>query len=93
MMIPEFTNGDKLMETIPFIVLDRYDINCDDVWFKKEPHIYVKESNIIDASSTHIRNELSMMYHMGLSSGFFPMINRNVFKYIIKHNLYGAWDG
>lgn len=107
--IPRFRNGKKLMDLIPFIVLDRGNIKCVtnrecqgpcpddcsemDMWFKHEPHQYVNDINIMDASSTRTRNELGQMFHSGLSAEFFKMCDIDVFTFIMSHGLYGVCRG
>jgi len=98
--IHKFYRWNDLINLMPFIVLDRKNnrggkigkINhtTDELWFNRNPHIYVDDIEIMGASSTQIRNELCMMYsaHGGLSATFFEMCNFNVFKCIIDKGIY-----
>lgn len=89
--IQSFYRWKDLIKLMPFIVLNRNGIVCDDeLWFKKEPHQYVNNIEIADASSTQIRNELKNMYTDGLSQRFFEMCDVSVFKYIMREGMYGV---
>ena len=94
--IHKFYKWHDLINLMPFIILDRTNnrgdkinhYNPNGLWFNKEPHIYVDDIEIMEASSTQVRNELSLMNEWGLSATFFEMCNRDVFKYIIEKGLY-----
>lgn len=78
--IHKWLNYNKLINEFPFIVIMRYLDDSNDLWYKKDPHIYIK-TKITNISSTEIRNNIQ--------DNIKPNhINNSVFKYIEDNNLY-----
>ncbi len=87
---PNWVNWEYLEKTVPFIVMPRKGIERrDDVdWFLNPPHIYIRdEGKIIEASSTDVRNVLSLS---GENSKFIleDLMDAEVVKYINENDLY-----
>lgn len=91
-MIPRFKHGDKLMETIPFIVVNRgEDIPVGDEWFNEEPHQVVDIGNAYEGCSSSKIREILSKYGDGrlLPSTFYTeLCDFNVFMFIMNNNLY-----
>lgn len=91
-MIPKFKHGDKLVNEIPFIVVNRGDdVPVGDEWFNEKPHQVVNIGNAFgDCSSTKIR-EVMKEYGKGSpvpETFFFELCSLDVFAYILNNNLY-----
>jgi len=92
--IPNFKsgpNGEKLMDIIPMIVVNRGDHNVDDIeWCNKEPHIVVDVGNkYYNCSSTSIREAIGNIDTDGLSAEFLrDWCPWYVFAYIMEAELY-----
>lgn len=91
-MIPKFKYGDKLMEEIPFIVVNRgEDKPVGGEWFDNEPHQVVDIGNKYeDCSSSVIREEMELFgAGMTLEKRFFDnLCSVSVFAYMVDNNLY-----
>jgi len=89
-VIHTFKYSDKLINRIPFIVVNRGDVNINDLdWCNKEPHIIVNIGNkFSDCSSSKIRDIIKNIDD-GVPDNFFDdMCSPSVFEYIKKYNLY-----
>lgn len=90
-----WVNYEELERIAKFVVVPRKgverDINVD--WYLKEPHIYIHgETDIMDMSSTYVRNKFHDYYKTSDESiieELNKVINPDVVKYIIDNNLYG----
>ena len=94
--IPKFGNGQKLMNLLPFIVVGRAGFDSSNCklkhrhWFLKKPHqsVHIKRDDLNGVSSTFIRDTLANITYSGLPRTFFNACSWNVFKTIIRHDLY-----
>lgn len=90
--VPNFINGEELIKTIPFIVVNRGYQSVKHIdWCKSDPHIVVDIKNYLSmngCSSTNIRNAIKNMTDVGLSSDFFNWCSIDVFAYILNNELY-----
>lgn len=94
----KWTNYKKLIETVPFIVVSRKgverDINVD--WYMKDPHRFFKSVEIPETSSTEVREIIKNYNINGKTNNgarLMTLINPDVIKYIMEHNLYRGKDG
>jgi len=80
--INTWDNWEKLINMIPFIILNRngYNKESNEYWFTKLPHVYMKNIITQNESSTKIRNDIK--------NALTPNINPDVYKYIITNKLY-----
>jgi nicotinate-nucleotide adenylyltransferase len=77
--IKSFYKWEELLEKYSFIVFPRGDKKPeDDAWYTQEPHIYLKDFDTIDISSTDIRSNPDS-----------DMLPYHTSEYIKRHNLYG----
>lgn len=80
--IKTWLNGNKITNEMKFIVVPRKNVEIKDEWFLKEPHIYLKEYEPDDISSTIVKKIIK-------ENGDATMyIDKKVNDYIIKNNLY-----
>jgi nicotinate-nucleotide adenylyltransferase len=97
----KWVNYQDLERMIRFVVVSRKGIepNNKSDWYLKYPHMYfVAENNEIpETSSTEIRNLMRAIYASGWTKEKMiksygeleaKLIDKNVFKYIIEHDLY-----
>lgn len=83
-----WVNFKELEKIAKFIVVPRKGIGRDYGvdWYAQKPHIFLNnETPIIDVSSTEIRNLLNQPI---VSDDIFKYLDRDVYNYIIKNNLY-----
>lgn len=89
-----WVNYEELERIAKFVVIPRKgverDTNVD--WYLKEPHIFIQgETDIMDMSSTFVRNKLHDYYMSGnldFLSELKEVVNPDVVDYMVKHNLY-----
>jgi len=92
--IPNFksgTNGEQLMNLIPFVVVNRGNMKADNVeWCCNDPHIVVDiGNNYSDSSSTKIRNAIMNIDTDGLPANFLnEWCEWSVFAYIMEAEMY-----
>ena len=92
--IPKFRNGKKLMNSIPFIAVNRGDVKVENLeWCSNAPHqvVNIGDSHK-DSSSSKIRESLKCMEEDGLPEQFFDWCSKNVYMYILNNELYGLED-
>ena len=75
-------NGDKIIESMNFIIVPRCDVEVTDKWFLKPPHIYLDHYEPDDLSSSKFKH----LYKDNLDTS--SLIDNNVKDYIIHYNLY-----
>ena len=86
----KWVNYEDLERLAQFVVIPRKgvqrDLNVD--WYLKKPHIFLNmETDIIEISSTEIRG----LFHLNSSqadSELLKVLDKDVFNYIMKNNLY-----
>lgn len=85
-MIDKWINPEELIKTIPFIVIARkgYMVDENITWYRKEPHIFVEACDVMEISSTQIREAIKIQDIKTLNKG----IHKTVLKYIKDHKLY-----
>lgn len=92
--VPNFKagpNGERLLDRIPMIVVNRGDKSVDDIeWCKQEPHIVVDIGlKFGDCSSTKIRNCIRNIDEQGLPADFLNQwCDWQVFAYIMEAEMY-----
>lgn len=83
--INTWTNWNKLINQIPFIILPRILKNNDKIdtnmWFNKKPHIYLDKYIVDDISSTCVRENIK-------KHNYSNMIHKSINEYIIENKLY-----
>ena len=90
----KWVNYAELERMVRFVVVPRKGYDRDEKvdWYLQKPHIFLnKESEIIEVSSTLVREKLNEFYinHMsGDISSLYPYINMEVLEYIIARKLY-----
>ncbi|HPI81868.1 MAG TPA: nicotinate (nicotinamide) nucleotide adenylyltransferase [Candidatus Paceibacterota bacterium] len=85
--IDKWVNPDKLKNEVPFIVIPRpgYDLKSPDMWFMKDPHLYLDiPHSIPEVSSTEVRNLLIA----GKAEEASKKVPLGVVEYILDNNLY-----
>ena len=90
----KWVNYDELERMARFVVIPRKgyerDLNVD--WFLKQPHIYLNcETDIIDVSSTLVRNMLKRYYafnNIKVLDELADFLHIDVIEYIIHNKLY-----
>lgn len=91
-MIPRFKHGDKLMNEIPFVVVNRGgDKPNGDEWFNNEPHQVIDIGNAHnDCSSSKIREIMVKFsgYEFMPPLFFNELCDINVFSYMLDEELY-----
>lgn len=86
--------GQYLTENRKFIILPRLDkkgkrINVrEDVWYKKDPHIYLGDINQSSISSTQVRDIYASSNIDQINYQLPFLINKNVQKFIDTHGFY-----
>jgi nicotinate-nucleotide adenylyltransferase len=84
--IETWKESEKLRESVSFIVVPRQGYPKTDhrtVWYAKSPHIYLTRDILVEASSTDIREVISM--------GEQPShLHEGVWDYVLKNQLYGC---
>jgi len=87
--IDKWINYKELIETVPFIVVNRKgikrDLNID--WYLKEPHKFIDANEILKTSSTEARDIISISGYNDLEK-LRSLLDKDVLEYIIKNNLY-----
>lgn len=89
--VPNFINGEELINAIPFIVVNRGGACVDDIeWCNQQPHIVVNIGDSHnDCSSTNIRNVLRDYGDgKGIRKEVFDWCSTWVFAYIINNEIY-----
>lgn len=83
--VEKWAHSDDLRNLIPFWVFNRKGVKLDPKvdWYLKNPHTYIKNSDLPEVSSTETRRLLAEKDPQVLS-----MIDSKVFDYINLHNLY-----
>jgi nicotinate-nucleotide adenylyltransferase len=90
----KWVNYTELERMVRFVVVPRKGYERDEKvdWYLQKPHIFLnKESEIIEVSSTLVREKLDEFYvnHMsGDITSLYPYINMEVLEYIIARKLY-----
>lgn len=80
--INTWKDWEKLIKLIPFVVIPRKGYNFDGYsWFTEAPHIYLKNIEENDLSSTKIRNDL-------MKNNTSDLLDADILKYVSDHNLY-----
>ena len=92
----KWVNYEHLEKMMKFVVIPRKgverDLSID--WYLNKPHIFLhdEETNIMDVSSTLVRNLLKDIYENGYTSDketeLQKYLNKDVISYILKNNLY-----
>jgi len=75
-------NGDKIIESMNFIIVPRCDVEVKDKWFLQPPHIYLDNYEPDDLSSSKFKQ----LYKDNLDTS--SLIDKHVKDYIIRYNLY-----
>lgn len=89
-----WVNYEELERMTRFVVIPRkgYEKNVNVDWFLKQPHIYLNcETDIIDVSSTLVRNMLKRFYETNnkkILDELTNFLDINVIEYIIHNKLY-----
>lgn len=88
-----WVNFEELERLIGFVVVPRKGYVRDEKvdWYLKYPHIYLNnDNNIIEISSTDIRNLLSSFYTENKLKyeDILKYMNKDVLDYILQHELY-----
>jgi nicotinate-nucleotide adenylyltransferase len=88
--VPNFINGEELIKSIPFIVVNRGYENIESIeWCNNDPHITVNIGDVLPfCSSTQIRNAIHNIEENGLPKRFFNCCSLHVFAYILNSELY-----
>jgi len=93
----KWVNYELLERLIIFVIIPRkgYEFNDPNIWFLKEPHIYLSsvENSIMGVSSTEVReffrkNHQQLSYNEIFQNQLKKKISPDVFDYILKNNLY-----
>lgn len=84
--IDKWVKYDKLLKISKFIVLPRvgYKPVENMQWYQHKPHIYLKDANIPETSSTDVRDYLKRKEFEKARN----LLDDQVFKYIIKNKLF-----
>lgn len=82
--IEKWKNSQKLINEFRVIVCSRHEHSTVDKWYLKPPHIYVRDLDIPEISSTKIREWLSN--GDCLAKAFFP--SANVYNAVVASGLY-----
>lgn len=88
--IQEWYNWEEVINMIPFIVVPRkgyQDVTRDLKWFHHKPHIYLREVDAIDCSSTEVR-EFCSSPKLEQYVDFLDKIDLRVLTYIHDNKLY-----
>ncbi len=82
--IHEWRHADALLKEVVFVTADRKgEDENDDRWYERSPHCRIHVPNLVDISSTQIRNELRIA-----NSKVGKCVNPQVLQYIRKNHLY-----
>lgn len=85
-MIDKWINPEELIKVVPFVVIARkgYSIDPDISWYRQKPHIFVEACDVMEISSTTIRQAIKDHDYRTLNHG----MDKNVLRYIRDHKLY-----
>jgi len=89
--IENFRNYQKLISEFPAIVLPRKGHEVKDGWYCQAPHLYLKDVDLPEISSSYIRKAFSSKHpevDYKLAESF---VTPTVYEYCIEHNLYGNY--
>ena len=86
-LIDKWINAEELINTVPFVVISRKGVKMNEhiTWYiNDEKHIFVKDCDIMEISSTMVRDAIKNNNQKILKEG----LNPNVLKYIKDYKLY-----
>ena len=88
-IISKWYKYEELKNLIGFIVIKRNGVEMKSEWFLKKPHTYIDNDFLKEEiSSTIVRDLLTKKQTLRIKEKLNSLLNKEVYKYIIKNNLY-----